>query len=97
MENKSLSQEEIENFLNLSGWDLIDQLTENFVQNFENDLPDMTITTGSSNYEIVKLGDQYAVLHRDRILASEVSVFLLLRRFNRFANLHKEKYTCKFQ
>lgn len=97
-----MCQEEIECFLNLSDDELIDQLTEIFVRDFENDFPDVEITLDSSDlrnpiYNLRKLQDKYVISHGGEILATDISAFLLLRRFCGFKKLyHNDRITCKF-
>lgn len=107
MQESEITSELLERYLNLSDDELIDQLTEIFVRDFENDLPDMEIIIGSSdlrnpniksNYFISKLQDKYVISQGGEILATDVSAFLLLRRFCRFKKLyHNDRITCKFR
>lgn len=107
MQESEITSELLERYLNLSDDELIDQLTEIFVRDFENNLPDMEIIIGSSDlqnsnikstYFISKLQDKYVVWYGGEILATDISAFLLLRRFCRFKKLyHNDRITCKFK
>ena len=102
MQESEITSELLERYLNLSDDALIDQLTEIFVRDFENNVPDMIIiidTNPDSLFSIYRIGSLYILSSNTNILSSNTSVFILLNRFCKFKNslYNNHKLTCKFQ